>query len=99
LHCGKPRGADAEGWERVNDLQFRCDNARSDGPRYVEVSCDYETSERAGASGMFQVVEPTQNGEDVTDLVDQGIHFIALNHLRRHLRRSHRRWGDEITEA
>jgi type I restriction enzyme S subunit len=85
LHCGKEQRAGSKGWKKVNDWQFRCDNCDSRGVRYFQVYCDYETPERAGAGGMFQVIELTEDGEDVTDLVDQGILFIDLNHLRRHL--------------
>jgi hypothetical protein len=85
LHCGKERRDGSKGWKKVNDWQFRCDNCDSSGARCFEVYCDYESSEHAGMGGMFQVIELTENGEDVTDLVDQGIHFLDLNQLRRYL--------------
>lgn len=36
---------------------------------------DWETSERAGAGGMYQIESLTMNGKDVTSQVDQGMHF------------------------
>ena len=45
---------------------------------------DYETSERAGAGGMYQIIEllledEDNNEVDVTDQVDVGIHFSSGN--------------------
>jgi predicted nucleic acid-binding protein len=55
------------------------------GPCF-EVHLDYETSTRAGAGGMFQVVSIEDGrGKDRTSLVDQGIHFPDLEALRRYL--------------
>jgi type I restriction enzyme S subunit len=43
------------------------------------IHCDYETSERAGAGGMFQVISLTdQDGVDCTHLVDVGTHYPSL---------------------
>ncbi|MCI0558248.1 MAG: hypothetical protein MN733_07110 [Nitrososphaera sp.] len=55
---------------------------------YFEVRLDYETSNRAGAGGMFQVISVRDSeGEDRTSLVDQGMHFDNLEALRQHLAR------------
>jgi type I restriction enzyme S subunit len=46
---------------------------------HYTIHCDYETSERVGAGGMFQVVSLTdQNGVDCTDLVNVGKHYRSL---------------------
>lgn len=51
----------------------------------LEVSCDYETSERCGAGGMFQVCSVTaitEYGEfDITEHVNQGQHFSDLEEV------------------
>ncbi|MFN3985812.1 MAG: restriction endonuclease subunit S [Rhodocyclaceae bacterium] len=50
---------------------------------YFEVHLDYETSERAGAGGMFQVISlEDEDGKDFTDLVDQGQHYASLDELK-----------------
>jgi type I restriction enzyme S subunit len=49
---------------------------------YFEVILDYETSEHAGAAGMFQVSALTDDeGNDRTSLVDQGVHYRSLQAL------------------
>lgn len=49
---------------------------------YFTVVLDYETSERAGAGGMFQVAALSdEDDKDRTDLVDQGKHYAALDEL------------------
>lgn len=49
---------------------------------YFTVVLDYETSEHAGAGGMFQVAALSdENDKDRTDLVDQGKHYAALDEL------------------
>ena len=44
----------------------------------LKVECDYETAERCGASGTFQVISviaETEYGElDITDMINQGNH-------------------------
>ena len=41
-----------------------------------QVSKDFETSERAGAGGMFQIERLLDaNGQDITHNIDVGIHF------------------------
>ena len=48
-----------------------------------EVQLDYETSEHAGADGMFQVISvEDQDGKDFTYLVDQGRHYASLDDLQ-----------------
>lgn len=50
---------------------------------------DYETSERAGAGGMFQVISVNdEDGKNFTHLVDQGWHYSSLDELRRDLARN-----------
>jgi type I restriction enzyme S subunit len=47
------------------------------------VHLDYETTERAGAGGMFQVLSiEDEEGKGFTHLVDQGIHYSSLDDLR-----------------
>lgn len=49
---------------------------------YFTVVLDYETSEQAGAGGMFQVAALSdEDDKDRTDLVDQGKHYAALDEL------------------
>lgn len=50
---------------------------------YFHVQLDYETSERAGAGGMFQVIAiEDDEGKDFTHLVDQGRHYASLDQLK-----------------
>lgn len=50
---------------------------------YFEVQLDYETSERAVAGGMFQVISlEDEDGKDFTHLVDQGQHYASLDELK-----------------
>lgn len=50
---------------------------------YLQAQLDYQTSERAGAGGMFQVISiEDDDGKDYTHLVDQGRHYAALDDLR-----------------
>lgn len=47
------------------------------------VVADYETSERAGAGGMFQVADLLDDSDNSrTDLVDQGKHYATLDELK-----------------
>ena len=56
---------------------------------YFQVQLDYETSERAGAGGMFQVISlEDDEGKDFTHLVDQGQHYASLDDLRDSLARA-----------
>lgn len=50
---------------------------------YFAVQLDYETSERTGAGGMFQVISvEDEDGKDFTLLVDQGQHYRSLDELK-----------------
>jgi type I restriction enzyme, S subunit len=50
---------------------------------YLQAQLDYETSERAGAGGMFQVISiEDDEGKDYTHLVDQGRHYASLEALK-----------------
>jgi type I restriction enzyme S subunit len=50
---------------------------------YFEVHLDYETSERTGAGGMFQVASlEDEEGKDFTHLVDQGRHYASIAELK-----------------
>ncbi|MFZ4482297.1 MAG: hypothetical protein ACOYNZ_20660 [Rhodoferax sp.] len=49
---------------------------------YFTVVLDYETSEHAGAGGMFQVAALSgEDDKDRIDLVDQGKHYATLDEL------------------
>lgn len=51
-----------------------------------EVHLDYETSESAGAGGMFQVISlEDEDGKDFTHLVDQGQHYGSLDELKENI--------------
>lgn len=53
---------------------------------YFQVIKDWETSERAGAGGMFQIESLLDSyGRDMTDKVDVGIHFHDDEHLKEYL--------------
>jgi len=48
------------------------------------IICDYETSERAGAGGMFQVAQLIdEKGVDCTHLVDVGTHYSSFEQVKR----------------
>lgn len=54
--------------------------------KFYQVEIDRETSERAGAGGMFQVVQITdEDGNDYTHEVDQGVHYPDLEALAKDL--------------
>ncbi len=56
---------------------------------YFEVQLDYETSEHAGGSGMFQVISVAdEDGKDFIHLVDQGQHYASLDDLKEDIARS-----------
>ncbi|WNK51482.1 restriction endonuclease subunit S [Pantoea agglomerans] len=56
---------------------------------YFEVQLDYESSEHAGAGGMFQVITVVnEDNEDFIHLVDQGQHYTSLDALREGIARS-----------
>jgi type I restriction enzyme, S subunit len=49
----------------------------------IMAKLDRETSERAGAGGMFQVEHlEDDEGNDLTFLVNQGHHFQSMEELR-----------------
>jgi len=55
---------------------------------YFTVHLDYETSEGAGATRMFQVISvEDDDGKDFTHLLDQGQHYSALNDLKEDIAR------------
>lgn len=50
---------------------------------YFAVHLDYETAERSGASGSFQVISVEDDeGRDFTHLVDQGQHYFSIDNLK-----------------
>lgn len=55
----------------------------------LQVSCDYETANRVGAIGTFQVESITAHtayGElDLTSLVNQGKHYYDINEVAKDL--------------
>ncbi len=56
---------------------------------YFAVHLDYETSEQAGAGGMFQVISvEDDDGKDFTHLVDQGQHYASLDNLKEDIARA-----------
>lgn len=75
-----------EEFTRMADVQaLRKTLSSNDAPQhyYFEVEVDYETSERAGAGGMFQVISVADDGgKDFTHLVDQGQHYASLDDLK-----------------
>jgi trehalose/maltose hydrolase-like predicted phosphorylase len=50
---------------------------------HITAELDHETGERAGAGGTFQVVGlEDDEGNDLTALVDQGVHFHSIAELK-----------------
>lgn len=49
--------------------------SKGDVMAYFAIGKDYETSERCGAGGMFQIESLSLNEVDVINSVDQGMHF------------------------
>jgi type I restriction enzyme, S subunit len=50
---------------------------------HITAELDRETGEGAGAGGTFQVVGlEDDEGNDLTDLVDQGVHFHSIDELK-----------------
>jgi len=61
------------------------------------IHCDKETSTRAGAGGMFQVVSLTdENGVDCTHLVDVGTHYSSLDQVARTIAKKTRKKASDI---
>lgn len=50
--------------------------------RYFDLYPEYG---RGGSGEMFQICELTEAGQDVTHLVDQGIHFSTTREVERYL--------------
>lgn len=52
---------------------------------FIRVGQDFETAERVGASGTFQVeyvkIETPYGELDVTSLIDQGKHYYSLDQV------------------
>jgi type I restriction enzyme S subunit len=73
----------SEEYTRLNDVaQLRKVLTAHETMYYFTVLPDYETSEHAGAGGMFQVAAlDDENGKDRTDLVDQGKHYNTIDEL------------------
>lgn len=63
---------------------------------HLEVALDYETSEHAGAGGMFQIesVVDSENDNDLTDRVDVGVHFSDRAELEDYIRQE---FGSDTT--
>ena len=59
----------------------------SDGNNlWVDINPDWETGERAGAGGTFQVISITdENGRDLTKLINQGYHYHAVEDVLKDL--------------
>ena len=55
----------------------------------IKAELDWEIGERAGAGGTFQVIElEDDDGNDLTDLVDQGHHFNNMEELKQAILKS-----------
>jgi len=69
-------------YSRIADLQ-NIRNILSPVNYYFTAQLDHETSEHAGAGGMFQVISIEDDDEkDFTYLVDQGKHYGSLEELK-----------------
>jgi hypothetical protein len=65
---------------------------------HYSIQIDRETSKRAGAGGMLQVVSITDdNDTDVTGLVDQGRHFSTIGDVVHEIARETREDPNSIT--
>ena len=55
----------------------------------IEAELDRETGQQAGADGTFQVIGlEDDEGNDLTDLVDQGRHFNNMDELKQAILKS-----------
>jgi hypothetical protein len=55
----------------------------------IEAELDRETGQQAGADGTFQVIGlEDDEGNDLTDLIDQGRHFNNMNELKQAILKS-----------
>jgi len=54
---------------------------------HLTVTLDSETSEQAGAGGMFQIESISdEKGNDLSKNVDQGVHYPDLDALKKALK-------------
>ncbi|MBT2641741.1 hypothetical protein J7I80_05860 [Bacillus sp. ISL-41] len=51
----------------------------------ILIQADYETAERIGASGTFQVISITVDDVDYTGKIDQGKHYHSGEELERNI--------------
>ncbi|MEZ8048079.1 MULTISPECIES: restriction endonuclease subunit S [Vibrio] len=75
-----------EEFTRMSDAQQlrKALSSSEENTLYFQVYLDYETSSKAGADGMFQVISVMDdNDKDMTDLIDQGQHYASLEDLKR----------------
>lgn len=75
----------SEEFTRMADVQAlrKALSADVGSSHYFTVQLDYETSERAGAGGVFQVISlEDEDGKNFTHLVDQGQHYASLGELK-----------------
>lgn len=62
---------------------------------HLTVTLDNETSERAGAGGMFQIESISdEEGNDLSKEVDQGVHYPDVDALEKDLKSI---FGDDVT--
>jgi hypothetical protein len=55
----------------------------------IEAELDRETGQQAGADGTFQVIGlKDDEGNDLTDLIDQGRHFNNMGELKQAILKS-----------
>jgi hypothetical protein len=55
----------------------------------IEAELDRETRQQAGADGTFQVIGlEDDEGNDLTDLIDQGRHFNNMDELKQAILKS-----------
>lgn len=81
----------SEEFSRMADVQaLRKAMSAGVGQQYdFTVHLDWESSEHAGAGGMFQVISVEDNdGKDFTHLVDQGRHYALLDDLKEDIARA-----------
>lgn len=62
---------------------------------HLTVTLDSETSERAGAGGMFQIESISdEEGNDLSEKVDQGTHYPNVEALEKDLKSI---FGEDVT--
>jgi hypothetical protein len=74
----------------INGRSFRHSQAREEKIMWsIEAELDRETGQQAGADGTFQVIGlEDDEGNDLTDLVDQGRHFNNMDELKQAILKS-----------